>query len=256
MSISGVQEKVSLKLSPDRSRLEIAEKGGQFILKPEPTSYPSLPLNEHLTMLLASLVGILTPPLGLIPLNDESRAFIIKRFDRLDDGTKLASEDFCQLAGIRVRDKYDGSLELCVRLLLKHATEPLVEINKLFQHALFGWWTGNGDMHLKNLSLMTHTDGTRKLTPAYDLVCTRLLIPDDEMALRMLGKRKEIRRKNWIAFGKYCKLPERTVERLVRSQVDALEPAIELIQSSFLDDEQKSNYAKILRKNTAVLAKE
>ena len=98
MSISGVQEKVSLKLSPDLSKPQrIAEKGGRFVLKPEPRIYPSLPLNEHLTMLLASLVEIQTPPFGLIRLKDDTRAFIIKRFDRLEDGTKLRMEDFCQL---------------------------------------------------------------------------------------------------------------------------------------------------------------
>ena len=126
----------------------------------------------------------------------------------------------------------------------------------MFGLALFGWWTGNGDMHLKNFSLLTYPDGARKLSPAYDLVCTKLLIPDDEMALQMQGKRKEIRRKNWLAFGKYCKLPERAITRLIRTQIDALEPAIELVGSSFLDDQQKSAYEKILRKNTGVLGKD
>src|ERR1700730_7100969 len=50
MSISGVQEKVSLRLSSDLSNLEVAETGGRFILKPEPARYSSLPQNEHVTM--------------------------------------------------------------------------------------------------------------------------------------------------------------------------------------------------------------
>lgn len=160
MSISGVQEKVSLKLSANRSHLEIADAGGRYILKPEPTRYSSLPQNEHLTMHLASLVGIETPPFGLIRLKDETRSYIIKRFDRLEDGTKLAVEDFCQLAEKPIRDKYDGSLELCVRILRRYATEPLIELSKLYRLSLFAWWTANGDMHLKNLSLVTHADGT------------------------------------------------------------------------------------------------
>ena len=39
----------------------------------------------------------------------------------------------------------------------------------------FCWWTGNGDMHLKNFSLLTGPDGTVRLSPAYDLFCTRLV---------------------------------------------------------------------------------
>ena len=44
-------------------------------------------------------VGIELPGFGLIRLKDRSIAYIVKRFDRLDDGTKLRVEDFCQLAG-------------------------------------------------------------------------------------------------------------------------------------------------------------
>jgi serine/threonine-protein kinase HipA len=66
MSLSGSQEKVSLALSPDRSKLLISPARGRYILKPEPARYSSVPQNEHVTMLMASLVRIETPPFGLI----------------------------------------------------------------------------------------------------------------------------------------------------------------------------------------------
>ena len=109
MSISGVQEKVSLRLSDDKSRFEIAPTGGRYILKPEPSRFAFVPQNEHLTMRLAELVGIEVPPFGLVELKDKAIAYIIKRFDRLDDGTKLQVEDFCQLDEKPIRDKYQGS---------------------------------------------------------------------------------------------------------------------------------------------------
>src|SRR5579872_4392056 len=98
MSISGAQEKISLTLSADQKTLEPAPSGGRYILKPEPSRFSSLPENEHLTMRLASLAGIETPPFGLVRLKGGSLAYLIRRFDRLDDGTKLHVEDFCQLA--------------------------------------------------------------------------------------------------------------------------------------------------------------
>src|SRR4029078_6273597 len=98
-------------------------------------------------MNLASLRGIETPPFGLLGLKDGSFAYIIKRFDRTDDGHKLQVEDFCQLRMKPLRGKYDGSGELCVRILKQYATEPLIEIRKLFARFLFGWWVANGDMH-------------------------------------------------------------------------------------------------------------
>ena len=154
MSISGVQEKVSLKLSSDKTRLIVAATGGRYVLKPESSRFSSLPQNEHLTMCLALLVGIDVPKFGLLRLQDGSLSYVVKRFDRGDDGSKLRVEDFCQLSGKPLRDKYSGSAELCIRTLRQYASEPLVQVRSLFKLLLFGWWVANGDMHLKNFSLI------------------------------------------------------------------------------------------------------
>jgi serine/threonine-protein kinase HipA len=255
MSISGLQEKLSLSFSTDRTCLEPVAVGGQFILKPQSVHLRAMPENEHLTMRLAGQCGIEISPLGLVQLSDGGLAFIIRRFDHLADGSRLAMEDFCQLAELSSRDKYEGTAELCVRILRKFVTEPKDEIAKLFRQLLFAWWTGNGDLHLKNLSILNRSDGARVLSPAYDLLCTRLIIPDDEMALPMQGKRKEIRRKNWMVFGDYCKLSKHAVDELVGQQIEQLKPALDLVQASFLPDNQKLEYTKILKSNTAILSK-
>lgn len=254
MSISGIQEKVSLRLSPDRSKLEVAETGGRYILKPEPTRYSDLPQNEHLSMRLASAGAIETPPCGLIRLKDGTISYIIKRFDRLTDGKKLQVEDFCQLAEKPLRDKYDGSAELCVRLLRKYATEPVVEISRLYRLLLFGWWIANGDMHLKNFSLITTPNSIRMLAPAYDLLCTRLAIPgDDNLAMPVAGRTKGLSRRKWLDFGEYCGLPRRAVEGMLTSRIRALDVSIGTIHRSLLPEKKKHEYENIIRENTGVL---
>lgn len=254
MSISGVQEKISLKLSEDKARLEVAATGGRYILKPEPVRFANLPQNEHLTMCLASLVEIETPPLGMMRLNDGSPAYIIKRFDRLEDGRKLQVEDFCQLDEKPLRDKYKGSAELCVRILRKYASEPLAEIRKLFRLLLFGWWVCNGDMHLKNLSLLTLADSTRRLSPAYDLVSSKLVLSsDDTTAMTIGGKSKNISRKMWLDFAQYAGIPPKAAESLIADQVKALEPSVSLLQNSFLPEEKKAEYERIIRERTSIL---
>ncbi len=250
MSISGMQEKVSLRLSDDKSQLVVAPSSGRYILKPEPSRFAFLPQNEHLTMCLARDVGIEVPPLGLMELTDGSWAYLIKRFDRLTDGTKLAVEDFCQLLGKPIRDKYQGSAERCVQVLLQFASEPIIEIRKLFKLLLFSWCVSNGDLHLKNFSLLTHSDGMRQLSPAYDLICTRLPIPSDRsLALPILGRKSNITRKVWFDFASYCRIPERAAERLLSEQIDRLEPSVLGIWNSYLPDEEKSEYEAILRQN-------
>lgn len=248
MSISGVQEKVSLKLSRDTLRLEVAPTDGRFILKPEPSRFAFVPQNEHLTMNLARLVGIEVPRFGLFELADGAVAYLVKRFDRLDDGTKLPMEDFCQLAGKPLRDKYDGSGELCARILRQFASEPLIEIRKLFKLLLFSWCVANGDQHLKNFSLFT--TGLRKLTPAYDLICTRLPIPSDRsLAMTIGGKKSNLNRAAWLGFASYCQISQRAALRLLADQVNALEPSAALIRASYLPDDQKEEYLAILNEN-------
>jgi len=254
MSISGVQEKVSLKLSADRTRLEVAKSGARYILKPEPRRFSALPQNEHLTMCLASRVGIETPPFGLTRLKDRELAYIVKRFDRTDDDQKLAVEDFCQLSETRLRDKYKGSAEQCVRILRRYSSEPLVEARKLFQMLLFSWCVANGDLHLKNLSLITHPDGTLKLAPAYDLVSTKLALPkENTMALTIGGRKKNFTRRNWLEFAEYCEIPQKAALRLINEQTNALKASVDLVHRSYLPDEKRKAYEKILRERTATL---
>jgi len=254
MSISGVQEKVSLRLSEDKSCLEIAPAGGRYILKPEPSRFAFLPQNEHLTMRLAELAGIETPPFGLVELKDKAIAYVIKRFDRLDDGTKLQVEDFCQLDEKPMRDKYQGSGELCIRILRKYATEPLIEIRKLFKMLLFSWWASNGDQHLKNFSLIRALDGRWRLAPAYDLICTRLPIPSDrELAMPILGKKSNLAKQPWLDFAEYSHIPQRAAARLLQEQIDALEPSLRCIEASFLPRDLKEQYQEIVQQNTELL---
>jgi serine/threonine-protein kinase HipA len=254
ISISGVQKKVALSLSSDRTALTVSVEGAQYILKPDTDPYPELPANEHLTMRLADLVGIEVPPCGLVPLADGSWAYIVRRFDRPIEGGKLLQEDFCQLAELPPGDKYRGSAELCVRLLRRYASEPLVAIDQLYRLLLFTWWTGNGDMHLKNFSLLRTSDGVYRLTPAYDLVCTALYPRlDDELALPVQGKKKNLTRRTWLDFARHARLPETAARKRVRAIRAALPEAVQLVDRSWLPESHKAIYRRRLERTARQL---
>jgi serine/threonine-protein kinase HipA len=158
-----------------------------------------------------------------------------------------------QLAEKSPKEKYDGSGELCVKLLRKYASEPPVEILKLYRLLLFVWWSGNGDMHLKNFSLTAGRDGIVRFTPAYDLVCTRLVIPKDTLALPILGKKDNLQRGSWREFAEYCQLPARAADRVLDKQTAILAEALRLIDCSFLPKEQKERYKNLIEERTAGL---
>lgn len=254
-SLSGIQRKISLSLEAENRRLQVSAEGGRFILKPQAQTFPSLPENEHVTMRIAKRVGIAIPPCGLIELKDGSLAYVAKRFDRTGGGGKLLQEDFCQLAVQAPKDKYQGSAELCAKLVLRYASAPIVEARKLFKLLVFTWWTGNGDMHLKNFSLLRGEDGNQRLSPAYDLLCTRLVIPDDPLALPVGGNKKNISRRGWLELAKRCQLRPRAAESVLRELVEAHDDAVALVERSMLPEEMKAVYAKLLGERTRALGK-
>lgn len=252
-SVSGVQRKLSLELSADRRTLQVAVDRGRYLLKPQATALPALPENEHLTMEMARASALEAPRCGIVPLADGSPAYIVARFDRPASGGKLRQEDFCQLAEKPPKEKYDGSAELCVRLLRQYASEPLIEILKLYRVLLFSWFVGDGDMHLKNFSLLTADDGIHRLAPVYDQLSTKLVIEDDQLALPICGKQASLTRQTWLDFATYCDLPRRAAERALGAQRDALPDLLRLVERSLLPDEMKAQYEKIVRTHARLL---
>ena len=253
-SLSGVQRKVSVGLTADKQTLQVALGRSQYILKPQSATYPELPQNELLTMRVAELAGVQIPACGLVTLADGSLAYLVRRFDRLADGTKQRQEDFCQLALRPAKQKYDGSAELCARLVKRYATEPLIEVLRLFRLVLAAWWTGNGDMHLKNFSIVTDGSGIHRLSPAYDLVCTRLVLEDDDLALPVNGRKSNLTRRDWVGFGEYCGLRPPVVERVFGDVAAAAPRAAELLDGAPLSEAAKTTYRALLAERAAKLA--
>jgi len=198
MSISGVQEKISLRL--EGNVLVPTTREGTHLLKPVPMAMAAalelcddVPANEHLTMQLASqLFQVDAAPCGVIFFPDGSPALVVRRFDRLA-GARLRQEDFCQLSGRSLQTegrnfKYEGSYEECGRILRTFCPSWRITIERLFRQIVFNYLTGNGDAHLKNFSLLETRSGDHTLSPAYDLLCTTLHLPgESRMALDLFG---------------------------------------------------------------------
>ena len=201
LSISGVQPKLSVRLDGDK--LVPVEKDGQYILKPQTQDFPELPQNEYLCMQMGKRFGLNTAHFVLLELSDGSPAYVVKRFDRFRKGRrieKLACEDMHQILG--GPDKYAGSHEQVAKVIKEHCRFAPLELQRLFEMTLFNFTIGNGDAHRKNFSLLTSEDGTVALSPAYDLVSSRLVIPeeDEELALSLNGKHNRLRRADFLTF--------------------------------------------------------
>lgn len=261
LSIPGVQDKLSLRLR--RGKLEPIDHDGEYILKPIPTTvlprFPGeVPANEHLTMQIANQVfGIETPPNACIRLGNGELAYIVKRFDRRENG-KIPQEDFCQLmqrspATHGNEFKYGASYEELAVLLKKYCPAYRIEIERLFSRLVFCYAFSNGDAHLKNFSLYATKDtGDHVLTPAYDLVCTSLHLPDESrLALDLFLDAHETRSFQENGFhtgecfhelGRRCGIPEERIRKLMSPFIQGSRQAESLIERSFLSDEARKDY--------------
>ena len=113
---------------------------------------------------------------------------------------------------------------------------------------LFNFAIGNGDAHRKNFSLLTSDDGTIALSPAYDLVSSRLAIPAeaDELALTVNGKRSRLRRDDFLAFAHHCNIAPSYAKRKVADLLALEETFTEMIAASQLSHDRRSGLAHII----------
>jgi serine/threonine-protein kinase HipA len=210
MSISGVQPKLSVRLTGKDSVpiLEVSGRSGQYILKPQVQAFLNLPENEELCMSIAGNLGIDTPPHCLVHLKDGTLAYVVKRFDRAGR-RKIHQEDFAQI--LEKTDKYNGSVEE-IGMKLKTVSEvPGLDVQLFFERVVFNFLIGNGDAHMKNYSIIYDEEGRVRLAPAYDLVCSRIVIPEEagESALTIQGKKNRIKRKDMDLLADYLGIPEK-----------------------------------------------
>ncbi|MBP8158320.1 MAG: HipA domain-containing protein, partial [Flavobacterium sp.] len=192
MSISGVQEKFSVLLDKNKLRLINENEQGAYILKPIPGAGKKpdqMPANEHLTMQIARQVyGIETAENALIFFKDGTPAYITKRFDVKEDGSKLAQDDFASLAKRTPQThgehyKYLGNYLDVFELMRNYLTTYKIEAPKLFRILVFNYLFLNGDAHFKNFSLLETSFGDYRLSPAYDLLNSHIHIEDKDFAL-------------------------------------------------------------------------
>ena len=243
MSISGVQPKLSM--SRQASRLIPVTDGGQFILKPQTERFPLLPQNENLCMIIAERMGIDVPPHGLFDLRDASPAYIVRRFDRTPDGQKKRCEDFLQILG--EDDKYAGSMERIGKRIWELSSVPGLDAQLFFERVLLNFLLGNGDAHLKNFSLLETGDGGLRLSPAYDIVCSKAVIPKEtDFAITLNGKSDKIKRRDFEKFSETLKIPPKVVADIFDRFDQGHSMMSDEISRSRLSAELKENMQRVI----------
>jgi serine/threonine-protein kinase HipA len=241
----------------DKNKLRLTKEGerGTYMLKPIPAvnkNADQLPANEHLTMQLAQQVfGIDTAESALVFFTNGEPAYLTKRFDVKDDGSKWAQDDFASLAGRTPQThgahyKYLGNYFDLFDIMKKYLPAYKSEAPKLFKLILFNYLFSNGDAHLKNFSVIETPMGDYRLSPAYDLLNTRLHITDNDFALDdgllppslAQGKIK----KQFQVLAERTGISEKQCDTIIAFMLSKSEKVEAIINASFLNDRMKRNY--------------
>ena len=253
-TLTGVQAKLSLDINKGKkeavSRFTIVGLWGKYILKPQTDRFANLPEIEDLTMHLAELAKIKVVPHCLIRFADGELCYITRRIDRTSKGEKLPMEDMCQLTERLTEYKYKGSYEQIAKAIQKYSSVPKLDLVNYWEQVLFSWITGNADMHLKNFSLYSRQKGIYTLTPAYDLLSTALVMPEDteELALMLNGKKRKIKTTDFIETMRASGLEEKVITNLFNKFLKTQDKWMEFIDISFLPEDMKDSYKNLIAK--------
>lgn len=216
--VSGVQPKVLLE-AQGRGTLS----GEGYIVKSWGSDFPQLAANEFFCMTAASRAGL---PVPQFHLSENAGLFVMKRFDRDDNGNAFGFEDMCSLQGLGTRDKYAGSYERVAKTITSFITgEQLIKAQRQFFASLvLSCMVRNGDAHLKNFGVLySEIGGPVSIAPVYDVVTTTAYIRNDAPALTIEGRKiwwspKTLERFALSSLG----MPAKEVRQIIEQAADAI----------------------------------
>lgn len=221
VALPGVQDKVSARVIS----LPLERRSERYLLKLNPPEYPHIVENEAYFLALARRCRMETAEATVVRDAEGRPGLLVRRFDRsaAADGSvrALACEDACQVLGRWPADKYRVSCKDAVQGLVAHCAARSVALRALYQQLCFGWLTGNGDIHAKNLSILATPDGEWRVSPAYDLPST---VPygDKSFALSLQGHTTGISRRHLLDFAAVIDLPQRSALRVLDALLEHL----------------------------------
>ena len=169
---------------------------------------------------------------------EDEKFLLVERYDRYQDKDhktqRLHQEDFCQALGIDHYHKYEQdngpSFVDCFELLQKVSTQPIQDIDNLLRWHIFNFIVGNSDAHAKNLALLYSDKYTVRLTPFYDLVCTRAIEHiDNNLAMSVGGEFRpdHITLKHWYNLAADCGIRQGHIEKLLANIVALINSNLE-----------------------------
>lgn len=259
LSLAGAQDKCPVLLRDDQFYLPQGEAPSSHIFKFAVPDYRHVPAYEAVLTDLARRIGLHTATVEFRYLHVNQHAhdyLLIERYDRVITRTgelhRLHQEDFCQALGVGRERKYeaDGGVGFaeCYRLLQEVSSEPALDAEQLLCWQIFNYLAGNSDGHAKNLSLLYQDEGTVRLAPFYDLVCTRAIERiDSQLAFAIDTEQTpgNIQAVHWHRLAAALNIRPKYLQTLVTETAEKIQEAIRPTVEAF--QQQHGEYGALQR---------
>jgi serine/threonine-protein kinase HipA len=262
-SISGVQPKGFI--GRDKNNLLAPNRNieSMYIIKPMLDSRRALhydsPANEHLTMTMADqLFNISIAKCGFVKFANGEPAYLTRRFDRDKAGNKLRQEDFVSVLNATPVTNDHGLYKYHSFTYedVGNRLNPTDQI-RFIRTLVYNFITGNGDVHLKNLSLLESADGDMILSPSYDLMNTKLHINDPKIAMNLFKEMERTKQhlltdtyvykiSDFLELGKRLRVRDRILISIEDEFRAARMAMLSFIDKSFLSEAGKLKYKEVL----------
>ncbi len=242
LSLAGAQDKLAVHVEKNKISIPLGNAPSTHILKPAIEHFDGLVFNELACMHLASAVGL---PVAKTEVDQtHGRDYLlVERYDRSwREGQlmRLHQEDFCQAMAIVPDMKYQNeggpALAQCFAVLREVSSVPVLDLQTLLDAVIFNYLIGNHDAHGKNFSLLHHADGSIRLAPLYDLVCT-LYYPQlsNRMAMKIGGEYRSDRvtLRHFEKLADEAALGKPLVKKRVSGMAEKLLSGLDKIESTY-----------------------
>jgi serine/threonine-protein kinase HipA len=162
----------------------------------------------------------------------------------------------CQLTERLTEDKYKGSHERIAKAISQYSNVAKLDLTKYWEQVIFSWIVGNADMHLKNYSLYSPDGRHYQLTPAYDLLSTALVLPEDteELALTLCGKKRKLSRQNFISAMTESGLNDKVCANILKNFESVAPRWCEFICQSFVPVEMQEHFISLINSRLTKLS--
>lgn len=250
LALPGVQMKLSAVLTEDDAiTIPVRGQGAEWIVKVASGKIPGLVENEYSMLKLASHCGIEVPMIRLIDASSirgvpatfdrQGKALAVRRFDR-DASRRIHAEDFNQVFNQHVGAKYDNvSYGMVAKKIFERVGYE--DAREFVRRVSYTAIIGNGDMHLKNWSLLYLDGRTPRLAPAYDYVSTLPYDLNHDLGLSF-GRSKSLSiftDERMSKFARDAQLPLKVVKKDALEMVERVREVWKTIELPLLDEHRE-----------------